>query len=112
MKADEEQRQKRLKLPWKLFSNIEEYNFIIDDADGNRIAKVESIEDAKRFLHLPEMLQTIIDAVIEINKITAAWEEGVDFADYCDSCLIDNVPLPHENTCKWMQLYCNVEDGK
>ena len=56
--------------------------------------------------------EALQEAIFEINRLTEAWESGIEFSDYCDSCLAENRKLPHENTMEWAVLLGKVKDGE
>lgn len=97
--------------PWKL-KNVATCSYDILDENNEIVLGVYGQKNACRFFHIPDLHDALLNAIFEINRLTEAWENGVKFPDYCDSCLAENRKLPHENTMEWAILLGKVKDGE
>ena len=77
------------------------------DLIKEKIGLIQILNEKQKILD-----DVIQEAIIEINHLTEAWENGVKFPDYCDSCLAENRKLPHENTMEWAKLLGKGSDVK
>ena len=98
--------------PWTVYGEPDDYCDVIQNASEDEIATVFITDEAKRIVRLPELFDALQEAIFEINRLTEAWENGIKFPDYCESCLAENKKLPHQNTMEWAILLGKVKDGE
>ena len=83
--------------PWFIFANNDEKCYDVYNSINDRIASnFEDIEDAKRYIHLPELYDALNEAV---NETCSQCNLGMN---NCKSCIVKN----------WLKLLKKVKEGK
>lgn len=98
--------------PWIVYGEPDDYSFVIQNASEDEIATVFMTDEAKRLARLPELYDALWESIFLINRLIGAYEEGVDFGEFCDQYLKDYGNVPSGFTFEWAQLLEKVRDGK
>lgn len=114
--------QKFFKAPWKV--DKVEFKQDIFGIGSNIILRVFNSDDelitahvadeksANQIIRIPELYEALLESIFLINRLTEAWENGMDFGEYCDKCLAEYNTTPSGFTVEWMKLAMDVKDGK
>lgn len=86
--------------------------WVVRRSKGYLIAENLSGQDANRLARLPELYDALQEAIFEINRLIDAWEDGMDFGDFCDEYLKEYGNVPSGFTCEWAQLLTKVSKGE
>ena len=62
--------------------------------------------------YLPELYDALWESILLINRLIGAWEDGIDFGEFCDQYLKDYGNVPSGFTFEWAKLLEKVRDGK
>ena len=65
---------------------------------------------AKLLQYIPELYDSLDEAILLINRLIGAWEDGKDFADFCDEYLKEYNNVPSGFTCEWIKLLLKVKE--
>lgn len=84
----------------------------VGDANGNFVCSCETPEMAHRLARLPELYDALWESIFLVNRLIGAWEEGIDFGEFCDQYLKDYDNVPSGFTFEWAKLLEKVRDGK
>ena len=60
--------KKIFKAPWDIFADQDEYDFHIEDCNGDTVAVVRDFDQACRILHLPELYEALEKANKTLNN--------------------------------------------
>lgn len=100
--------RKLFSAPWQIWGD----GCQVCDIRGTERAYCDDLADSARLARLPELYDALWESIFLINRLIGAWEDGMDFCDFCDEYLKKYNNVPSGFTCEWAQLLMKVRNGE